>query len=206
MTLPSLGELLRLASEHEAPPDLRPAWLASLDNDPAGTYYRYFFEFAKRYRPAVFLEIGTCEGKAAAHAAAGNPEGLVITLDVKEQAKRLTEAIGLPNVVSLVGHSLELPRRLRYLPRLDALFIDADHSFETAGREYALYRSFLRDGGTSFFDDIHLNGDMERFWAAMPDPKAELPGLHQSGFGCAVKDARVRLSGDLAAFASEVNT
>lgn len=165
----------RAATQQVDSGGVRPAWLAALDNDPAGTYYRHFFEFTKRFRPALFLEIGTCEEKAAAHAASGNPEGLVITVDVKEQAKRLTEALSVPNIVSLLGHSQELPRRLRYMPRLDALLIDADDTFEAAGREYALYRSFLRDGGTIFFDDIHLNGDMERFWEAIPDPKAELP-------------------------------
>lgn len=199
----ALQELIALGQVHNRPPDTRPSWLSAMDNDPAGTYYRYLYEFTRRHRPAVFLEIGTCEGKAAVHAATGNPQGLVITLDVKEQSKRLAEAHQVPNLVAIVGHSLLLPGKLRYLPLIDALFIDADHSFDAAGREYALYRRFVRPGGVIFFDDIHLNRDMERLWAEIPDAKAELPGLHQSGFGCAVKSNEVELSGILGRFATE---
>lgn len=174
-------------------PDTRPEWLRELDTDPTSVYYRFFYELTRSLRPAVTFEIGTCEGKSAAHFAAGNPAGLVITLDIRPSAKKFAEELSLPNLVPILCHSLEAPRSLRYLPMIDILFIDGDHRFEQSYREYCLYRPFVREGGLIFFDDIEINDEMRRLWAAIPDPKESLPKLHYTGFGVAAMASNVEV-------------
>lgn len=185
-----LTHVARLARTFLDRPDGRPDWLRALDTDPTSVYYRFLYEFARDVRPAFSLEIGTCEGKSAAHLAAGNPEGLVVTLDIKPEAKRLADALLLPNLVAVVGDSIGLLERLKWVPKLDVLFVDGDHTFRNAYGEYIAYRLHLRDGGLVFFDDIAINDGMRRMWDSVVDPKEALPNLHYTGFGVARKDSK----------------
>jgi predicted O-methyltransferase YrrM len=187
-----VDEVQGLASEFGDGPDERPEWLRQLDTDETSVYYRFFFEFARRFRPAIAFEIGTCEGKSAAHLAAGNPEGVVITLDIKPQAKSLADALLLPNLVSVTCDSMAGPQLLRWMPSIDLLFIDGDHTLPQAYGEYELYRPFVKDGGLIFFDDIHISPEMEFMWRTLADPKEDLRALHYTGFGVVRKDSAVR--------------
>lgn len=184
---PTLDEVRTFAMEYSLSPDGRPDWLKSIDRDPTSVYYRFFYEFARAFRPRTIFEIGTCEGLSAAHLAAGNPDGTVITLDIKPEAKRLADALLIPNLVSIVCHSVEAPNRLKWVPPIDLLFVDGNHAFDDAYGEYVAYRPFVRDGGLIFFDDISINDDMQRLWNAVSDPKTVLAGLHYTGFGVAEK-------------------
>ena len=184
---PTLDQVRAFATEYLLRPDGRPDWLKSIDRDPTSVYYRFFYEFARTFCPKTTFEIGTCEGLSAAHLAAGNPEGTVITLDIKPEAKRLADALLIPNLVSIVCHSIEAPKRLKWIPPIDLLFVDGNHAFDDAYGEYVTYRPLVRDGGLIFFDDISINDDMQRLWNAVSDPKTVLDGLHYTGFGVAEK-------------------
>jgi diamine N-acetyltransferase len=197
ISLPSRKDRLAQAREtyqsYLKLPDTRPAWLRELDTDATSVYYRYFYDLARALQPAVTFEIGTCEAKSAAHLAAGNPAGLVITLDIRASAKQFADRLALPNLVSILCNSLEAPQQLRYVPMIDVLFIDGDHRFEQSFREYALYRPFVKEGGLIFFDDIEISDEMRRLWDAIPDPKEALPKLHYTGFGVASKASNIDL-------------
>jgi predicted O-methyltransferase YrrM len=184
---PTLDEVRTFATEYSLRSDGRPDWLKSIDRDPTSVYYRFFYEFTRAFRPRSIFEIGTCEGLSAAHLAAGNPDGTVITLDIKPEAKRLADALLIPNLVSIVCHSVDAPKRLKWIPPIDLLFVDGNHAFDDAYGEYVAYRPLVRDGGLIFFDDISINDDMQRLWNAVSDPKAILDGLHYTGFGVAEK-------------------
>lgn len=171
--------------------DLRPEWLRTLDDDPTSVYYRFFFECTAKVKPLVSFEIGTCEGKSAAHLASGHSGGTVITIDIRPESKISVDRLLLPNVVSILGDSLEIPHILKWMPALDLLFIDGQHDLRQAYREYLLYRPYVREGGIVYFDDIHIDNGMERLWEVIQDPKVELPSLHYTGFGVAIKDSRI---------------
>lgn len=182
-----LKDIELLCSTYLEREESRPTWLRDLDTDPTSTYYRFFYEVTRTIRPKVCFEIGTCEGKSAAHLAAGNPAGLIVTLDIRTSARQSVDALRLPNIVSLLCDSIEATRQLRYLPEIDILFIDGDHRLEQSYREYLAYRPFVRNGGLIFFDDISINDEMKVMWNAIADPKCALPRLHYTGFGVAVK-------------------
>src|SRR5579872_3631131 len=151
-----LEDLHRIEQSLEKEKDLRPEWLRTLDNDPTSVYYRFFFECAAKVKPLVSFEIGTCEGKSAAHLATGNPRGTVITIDIRPESKTLADCLLLPNLVSIVGDSLKIPPLLKWMPALDLLFIDGQHDLRQAYQEYLQYRPYVREGGLVYFDDIHI--------------------------------------------------
>jgi predicted O-methyltransferase YrrM len=194
-TPPALEEVSLFAAEYLSNSDGRPAWLKSIDRDPTSVYYRFFYEFARVFRPRVTLEIGTCEGASAAHLAAGNPGGVVITLDVKPEAKRLADALFVPNLVSVTSDSIQALARLRWIPPIDVLFIDGNHTLRDAYGEYLAYRPNVLVGGLIFFDDVAINDEMRRMWEAVADPKRDLPSLHYTGFGVAKKSQEVAPAG-----------
>lgn len=178
-------------------PDVRPAWLRELDRDPTSVYYRALFAWVAEHGRAVkALEIGTYQGFSTAHLAAGYLGSHVVTVDC--DATKSAGAAELlhprvPNIQFLVGDSAsqEVFDCAGRLAPYDVLFIDAEHSFRSAYREYMLYRPLVTDGGLILFDDVGLNVEMEKFWSSIADPKARVDVLHYTGFGMCVKDPSV---------------
>ena len=186
-----LEDLGNLAGSMQKGRDPRPDWLRAIDDDPTSVYYRFLYHCTVILRPRVSFEIGTCEGKSAAHLAAGCPGGTVITVDIRLSSKGATDQLLIPNLVSIVGDSLEVPSVLKWMPPLGLLFIDGDHELRQAYREYLMYRPYVKAGGLILFDDIHINSGMDQLWELIRDPKRELPTLQYTGFGIAVKDPSV---------------
>lgn len=173
-------------------PDDRPEWLVKATPDSTSVpYYRFLLEFTRRFRPDLIVEIGTGRAGSAAHLAAGNPEGKVVTLDVDPESKKLADAFRRDNLIALTEDSIQAARLVRLLPPIDLLFIDGQHSFEQAFREYATYRPMMRDGGIILFDDICLpqaRDQMQAFWESVVDPKLAANELHYTGFGISTVD------------------
>lgn len=191
--LDTLAAAVTLARELPRLADERPGQLRALPyaTDADSAYYRFLYEWCRRSRPAVTLEIGTYLGGSAAHMAVGNPDGHVWTLDINPDAVRHADALELPNLTALLGDSGPSVDRVRdLLPGpVDLLYIDGWHSFDQTFAEYQLYRPLVRPGGLMLFDDIDLQtatDEMQRFWTAVSEPKAKLDGLHHTGFGAIV--------------------
>jgi len=189
----ALADLVSLAADLVRREDSRPEFLKPLQPDPNVQLHRFLFELAREFKPHISLEIGTCAGAGAAHIATGYPEGTVITIDIDPKAKKAVEGLWIPNVLALVGDSIEVLDRLKWSPSIRMLFIDGDHTYRQAHAEYVGFRSSVVPGGLMLFDDILLNHEMREFWGSVKDPKVELNNLHFSGFGAAIKDPKVRL-------------
>ena len=186
----TLAELVRLARELPSMPDTRPQWLKPLVDEPIERtlYYRFLFEYAKRRRPAVMIETGTFRGHSAAHLAAGNPEGRVVTIDHDPEAAARVRAMNLANVTPVTGDSLAVFHNVRDLvPEVDLLFLDSSMKFPHAHEEREAYSTLVRPGCPILLDDIFINPDMEKTWSLVPPEKAEANGLHYKGFGISVK-------------------
>lgn len=177
-------ELRQKSHEYLSRLDERPQLLKDL-TEPAPTtlpYNRAFYELAKELRPALMLETGTDRGRSAAHLALGNPHGLVITIDIDPVCKANVDALKIPNIQS---HATDSLAHVATIPDgcLDILFLDSLHTYSHTIAEYRAYQRKVKKGGIAFFDDIHLDGGMERFWAEVTGLKVDLSHLHYSGFG-----------------------
>lgn len=182
------GLALSLASE----PDTRPEWLVKCNEGTAenSRYYRFLYEIARETHPKISVELGTRTGFSAAQMAAGNPDGLVITVDTDPVNQAKARAFNLPNLVLMNADSLVALGQIRAYAPIDVLFVDSAHTFIHTSAEYIAYRELLRPNGLMLFDDIHVWHEMEDFWNKMVfDPKIDLQGLHHTGFGAAIKDS-----------------
>jgi len=121
-------------------------------------YYRFFYRLTELMRPELTVELGTHSGISAACLAAGNPEGLVITINNKDQFQR--ECIR-PNIIPMIQDSLILPKLDK---KINILFVDTDHNGKRCMEEYKLYKDLMAENGIIFFDDIYLFECMREFW------------------------------------------
>jgi len=178
------GELTLKSHSYLEKPDDRPQILKDL-TAPAPTclaYNRFFYELTKELKPKLCLETGTDRGRSAAHLALGNPDGLVITIDIDQACKANVDALKIPNISSFAINSLDY---VKAIPDgfLDILFLDSLHTYEHTPTEWRAYQRRVKKGGLVFFDDIHLDAGMDRFWSEVTGVKVDLSHLHFSGFG-----------------------
>ena len=66
---------------------------------------------------------------------------------------------------------------------IDFLFVDTDHTWGQASKEWEFYLRYLSKDALVVFDDITMN-DMGRFWEGLTCAKLETGGTyHYTGFG-----------------------
>jgi len=191
-----------MANDDELTERWRPEKLESLPDaqHPTCLYYKFFDRIVCSYRPFDVLEIGTYAGTSAAHFAESNYvrsesrgseiRGHVVTIDINPDAARCVRELGYPNITAITGNSLDVNiiRTARaQCPRYDVLYIDGNHTFSQAYREYFYYRELVREGGLILVDDVGLEMDgdeMNLFWDSITEPKQRLDHLHPNvGFG-----------------------
>jgi predicted O-methyltransferase YrrM len=110
----------------------------------------------------------------------------LISVDVDERASELAHQADDPRLRSLIGNDLDLATFDGIdVAGIDFLFIDTDHTYAQATKEWDLYRPFLAYNALVVFDDITMN-DMGRFWDGLPCAKlATGTTYHYTGFGIA---------------------
>jgi predicted O-methyltransferase YrrM len=179
----TLENLADLANSLSNIPDDRPNWLGALLAQGSNPYHRFIFEVSRLLKPALSWEIGSCDGAGAGHLAEGHRDGLVITVDISPDSKKKVDDLFVPNVVALLGDSIEVLDKLKWKPQIDLLFIDGEHSRRQVEAEYLAYRGLMRPGGIILMDDIAFSQEMAQAWDGISDPKMALNELHFSGFG-----------------------
>jgi len=168
-------------------PSTGDAWLDDRYMDDMGIvghtnpYYRMFWLVAKEFKPKFSVELGTYRAVTAGHIAVGNPDGIVYTIDIHNDAadkQHQVFAIAMdahyPNVSYLNGwtwddHIVKRVADVAARTPIDLLFIDAWHWYEHAIREWHLYSPMLADEALVVCDDIDDNPtstvEMARFWS-----------------------------------------
>lgn len=143
-------------------------------------YYRAFYLIAQKLKPGLVVELGSWQATAAAHFAAGNPEGQVVTIDIHREDRnaqmRTIEAAGhYANLTYLNRWSWDAIDFFRNLAQpINILFIDAWHDYQYAKKEWDLYSKLLSNPALVICDDIttaHNFEGMLDFWNEMPEPK-----------------------------------
>lgn len=155
-----------------------------VSNGQEWPYYRFFYHLAKRLKPGLTVELGGYQGTAAAHLAAGWPQGTVATIDhhtdqgdQENQAKMLQSCDIYPNLMYIQGwtnpelaasqfgqHSLgnapdALPHIVGINKPIDILFIDSWHTYQNAMIDFSTYRELLNSPALVICDDIQDGGD-----------------------------------------------
>lgn len=203
-SMKTLEDLSRLsadvASKYHSSFDNRPEWLRKMKGgmDPAEKYYLFLYYLTLDQDLSRCLEIGTSEGTSTMHMAHSlnfsldgqkKPStGRITTVDVDQSCKlkvdEMATAHGLENVKAITADSSQLAIDDQF----DLLFIDGNHTLESAYGDYLRFRPLVRDGGVIVFDDTRFNAGMTVAWNHIVDPKMELPQMHYMGFGVAIKN------------------
>jgi len=140
-------------------------------------YYRLFYMIAKDLKPSLSVELGSWRAIAAAHLAAGNPEGQVITIDHysdpgDDENRRLAlEADDkYPNLECVAGWTWDVAP---WVPDgIELLFIDSWHEYGYAIRDWNDYSPKLASEALVIIDDVMDCGvieEIDRFWAEVSE-------------------------------------
>jgi len=137
-------------------------------------YYRWFYHIASRYKPAFTVELGSWRATAAAHFAAGNPNGEVLTIDIHREDKvaqvKAREADAhYPNLHYINAWTWDaVPVVAQWKREIELLYIDSWHEYEYAMKDWESYSPLLADGamviGDDLFDAQGATIGMIRFW------------------------------------------
>ena len=159
-------------------------------------YYRLFYHLAKWLEPDLIVELGGWQGTAAAHFAAGYPEGMVITIDHLSdpgddlnKIKMLEATNQYPNLFYLQGWTWDMRQSVEILgmTNIDILFIDSWHDYEHAMRDWNDYSSLLASPSLVICDDIiggygAVISGMLDFWNDLPGEKWLEPATLNPGY------------------------
>jgi cephalosporin hydroxylase len=155
--------------EIEQANSVRQMFLVEGDNLP------YMMDIIRAFRLlygfSYYLEIGTADKGNLAYASRILDErALIIDLDIverREQTNKLKEYIK-PNqkIESIVGNSTDdtVIKKVENIlggNKLDAIFIDGNHTASYVVSDFANYYQFLKDDGYIFFHDIYWQGDSQ---------------------------------------------
>jgi predicted O-methyltransferase YrrM len=174
------------------------------ENGSEWPYYRFFYYLTKWLQPKIVLELGTYQGTAAAHFAAGCDQTVVITVDhhtdpgdEMNQLKTLAIQDSFPNLIYYRGWSTPelaainqgqhfrgdvdsayqriLDTLEHYQQKIDILFIDSWHCYEYAKADYEAYKPLLDSPAIIICDDIQAGGGPESPIQGMMQFWDELP-------------------------------
>lgn len=154
-------------------------------------------------RPRRVLEIGTSSGGTLyffAWASASN--AWILSLDVREYDRqrrllfrsfaRRRQRVAVCRADSQLPETRALVEAFFAGAPVDFLFVDGDHVYESARRDYELYAPLVRPGGLIAFHDIvdgpeeHVGG-VPRLWRELreelDDPRELVESWDQGGYG-----------------------
>jgi predicted O-methyltransferase YrrM len=202
-----LDTLRLLIDKTQSEPPLEPflderyAEVAEQINHP-NLYYKLFYLISEELKPDVVVELGGWRGYGAAHFAAGNPDGLVITIDHHSDPGddlnqiKMEECVKqYPNMHYVKGWTTPeyveetnkgvngYGKVLEILDgkKVDILFIDSWHEGRYFLRDWNYYRPLLNNPALVICDDLYdteLFIDMEKTWHEMPYEKFVDGGMH----------------------------
>jgi predicted O-methyltransferase YrrM len=129
------------------------------------------------------LELGTGFGHSAAYFSTIKPNWTIYTIDAYgrygtgrnlynqeqtfkqagiDRAKEHIDSEGNGNVITIYGNTVDTHWELP----LDALFIDADHSYDWVKKDTEHYIDFISPGGIIFYHDYNDNWDVQKYFDA----------------------------------------
>lgn len=184
MINPTIADLERLAA---IPERIKREGLFDPHNYP---YYDFLYRLAEFMQPKVSIELGTDAGDSACYLAAGHPEGTVLTIGMPQSQAVMDKVRPFEHVNVMFGWTQDpmVVEHARTFGPVDILFVDTLHTRDHAWFEWQTYGTMVRPGGVIIFDDIELHDEMRGFWASIPGQKVSLPNLHNTGFGCLIKE------------------
>ena len=132
-------------------------------------YAELLFRIVNNSNAEYIIELGTNLGLTTMHLATANSKAHIITFEGEknlcEQAEKNFKKHGFTNISLKQGDiSTTLPEVLQTLPKLDIVFFDANHTYESTLEYFQKCLPKAHSKTIFIFDDIHWSKGMERAW------------------------------------------
>ena len=132
------------------------------------------FRIVHYIKAQTVLELGTSLGITTAYLASLSPQIKCITIEgcpqIASVAKENFIKLGLDNIELEVGEiDIILPRIVEITPRLDIVFIDANHRSNSVLQYFELCLQRIHNNSIIIIDDIYWSDDMEVAWQTIKD-------------------------------------
>lgn len=132
-------------------------------------YGRLLFRLVRYFKPENIVELGTNIGISTLYLAKACPDTKVYTIEASKEkcevAKKNFELLSTNNVECICGTFEEkLPEILSKLSKIDFVFIDGNHTYESTMNYFSLLTKYIHDNTIIVFDDIYWSKSMTRAW------------------------------------------
>jgi hypothetical protein len=165
-------------------------WLDAFGfEDERNVYHRLCYWLARALRPVAMADLGTCEGRCAAHLAAARPEAMVHAVDAEQHGAFESYTGWLDNVIFHQARSVD-PVVLGQVGTrtVGVCVVDGVHAWDYVMEEVAAWTPKMAPGGIFLFDDLEWDDGMKSLMARLPfGRKGRMDDMHPGyGFGWAV--------------------
>lgn len=132
-------------------------------------YCRLLYRLTGYLKPELMIELGTSLGISAMYQSAGNPNGLLYTLEGCEQTASCAvenfKNAGFKNIHCITGNfDLTFPKLLSEKHKVDYIFIDGNHTYDATMRYFHIAKSHIHEKSVIVFDDINWSDGMKKAW------------------------------------------
>lgn len=129
------------------------------------------------FQPQIAVEIGTSLGISAMYQASALKEGFLYTLEGNPDSAKVAafnfEKLEFKNIQLIEGNFDEqLPALMEFLPRVDYVFFDGNHSMEATLKYFELCLQKAHTGTVFVFDDIRWSDEMYLAWSKIKNHPA----------------------------------
>ncbi len=128
-----------------------------------------YFKLVNFTNAQFVVELGTSIGLNTLYLAKANSKSTIYTLEgcpkLAEFSKSLFEKQEIKNIY-LINDTFEkaFPKLLNEIPKLDLLYIDGNHNYESTINYFKLGLEKKHNYSVFVFDDINWNTDMQKAW------------------------------------------
>jgi predicted O-methyltransferase YrrM len=132
---------------------------------PPSPYYRFLKLLVKEFKPNLSVELGVSGGGGSLHLAMGHT-GKVIGIDFLRDHEDRIKYIedNYPNFEFMLHDSTSAaPKVFDKYGKVDILFIDTDHTYDTTMKEYNAWKPYLSDNAIIILDDLDRDGMTKAF-------------------------------------------
>jgi predicted O-methyltransferase YrrM len=127
------------------------------------------YRLAERFKPKNIIELGTCLGTTTLYLNRAAPDAEIYTLEgcpqIARTAKAVFEKAGANTIQLITGNFDDtLPMVIKYLNKLDFVFIDGNHQREATLTYFEWCLPLVHDDTVLIFDDIYWSEGMKQAW------------------------------------------
>ncbi|MDR3653802.1 MAG: class I SAM-dependent methyltransferase [Paludibacter sp.] len=142
-------------------------------------YGQLLYRIANYLKARDILELGTSLGLTTLYLASSSNKIQCVSLEGCPQtanlAKENFDKLGFENIKTVVGNIDDtLPDVINEMEKLDMVFIDANHRYESVIQYFDICLHKAHDNTVIIIDDIYWSADMEKAWERIKEyPKVK---------------------------------